>query len=245
MNGFDKVLWKARDISDGAAQRLELTYLSKDGEEGFPGNLSTTVVYSLTADNELRIDYSAVTDKDTVVNLTNHSYFNLAGPSGGDILGHEVTLFADRFTPVDKNLIPTGELRPVEGTPLDFRKPTVIGARINEEDEQLKLGGGYDHNFVLTSGGGALALAAKVHEPTAGRIMEVFTTEPGIQFYTGNFLDGSFTGRGGKIYARRTGFCLETQHFPDSPNKPQFPSTLLRPGAKYQTTTVYKFSTAK
>ncbi len=245
VNGFDKVLWKARDISDGAAQRLELTYLSKDGEEGFPGNLSTTVVYSLTADNELRIDYSAVTDKDTVVNLTNHSYFNLAGPTGGDILGHEMTIYADRFTPVDKNLIPTGELRPVEGTPLDFRKPTVIGARINEEDEQLKLGGGYDHNFVLTSGGGALALAAKVHEPTAGRIMEVFTTEPGIQFYTGNFLDGSFTGRGGKIYARRTGFCLETQHFPDSPNKPQFPSTLLKPGAKYQTTTVYKFSADK
>lgn len=245
VKGFDKVLWKARDVSDAAAQRLELTYLSKDGEEGFPGNLSTTVVYSLTANNELRIDYSATTDKDTVVNLTNHSYFNLAGPAGGDILGHELTLFADRFTPVDKNLIPTGELRPVEGTPLDFRKATPIGARIHQDDEQLKLGGGYDHNFVLNSGGGALALAARVYEPTTGRIMEVFTTEPGIQFYTGNFLDGSFTGVGGKIYARRTGFCLETQHFPDSPNKPQFPPTLLKPGVTYQTTTVYKFSADK
>ncbi len=243
--GFDKVLWTARDVSDAQAPRLELTYVSKDGDEGFPGNLSTSVVYSLTADNELRIDYSATTDKETVVNLTNHSYFNLSGTAAGDVLGHELTVYAEKFTPVDKTLIPTGELRNVEGTPFDFRKPTPIGARINQDEEQLKLGRGYDHNFVLTSGGGALAPAARVYDPKSGRVMEVLTTEPGIQFYTGNFLDGTFTGKGGKVYSVRTGLCLETQHFPDSPNKPQFPSTLLKPGAKYQTTTVYKFSAAE
>jgi len=242
LKGFDKVVWQARDASDAQAERLELRYLSKDGEEGYPGNLSVTVVYSLTDQNELRIDYSATTDKDTVVNLTNHSYFNLGGSSEPDILGHELTLYADRFTPVDKTLIPTGELRSVEGTPFDFRKPALVGARINQKDEQLGFGGGYDHNFVLSSGGGSLALAARVREPKSGRVMEVLTTEPGIQFYTGNFLDGSLTGRGGRVFTKRSGLCLETQHFPDSPNKPAFPSTELKPGQKYQTTTVYRFS---
>jgi aldose 1-epimerase len=245
LKGFDKVVWQARDASDGQTQRLELSYLSKDGEEGYPGNLSVTVVYTLTDANELRIDYAATTDKDTVVNLTNHSYFNLGGPAEADILGHELTLYADKFTPVDKTLTPTGELRNVEGTPLDFRKPAAIGARINQADEQLKFGGGYDHNFALTSGGGALAPAARVYEPKSGRVMEVLTTEPGIQFYSGNFLDGTLTGRGGKVFAKRTGFCLETQHFPDSPNKSQFASTVLKPGQKYQTATVYRFSASK
>jgi aldose 1-epimerase len=243
--GFDKVVWQARDASDSQGARLELTYLSKDGEEGFPGNLKATVIYTLTGNNELRMDYSATTDKDTLANLTNHSYFNLAGEGRGDILGHELTLYADKFTPVDKTLIPTGELRSVEGTPFDFRKPVAMGARINDKDEQLKIGNGYDHNFVLTSGGGALALAARVYEPQSGRVLEVLTTEPGVQFYTGNFLDGKMPGKGGKPYPFRSAFCLETQHYPDSPNKPQFPSTVLKPGVKYETTTVYRFSVAK
>ena len=245
LKGFDKVLWKARDVSEGQTPRLELTYLSKDGEEGYPGNLSVTVVYSLSENNELRIDYAATTDKDTVVNLTNHTYFNLAGAGNGDILGQELTIFADRFTPVDKGLIPTGELRSVEGTPFDFRKSTAIGARIDAKDQQIQFGGGYDHNWVLTSGGGSLALAARVEDPKSGRVMEVLTTEPGLQFYTGNFLDGTLTGKGGKVYQKRYAFCLETQHFPDSPNHPKFPSTELKPGEKYQTTTVYRFSVAK
>lgn len=245
IKGFDKAVWKARDVSDGQSQRLELTYLSKDGEEGYPGNLSVTVVYTLADSNELRIDYAAATDKDTVVNLTNHSYFNLAGQGEGDILDHELTLFADKFTPTDKGLIPTGELRSVEGTPFDFRKPVAIGARIGQNDEQLKSGGGYDHNFVLASGGGSLTLAARVYEPKTGRVMEALTTEPGIQLYTGNFLDGRLPGKGGKVYPKRYGFCLETQHFPDSPNHAQFPSTVLRAGGRYQTTTVYRFSVSK
>jgi len=245
LQGFDKALWTARDVSEGPLPRLELTYLSKDGEEGYPGNLAVTVVYSLSEANELRVDYSATTDKDTVLNLTNHTYFNLAGAGEGDILGHELTLYADRFTPVDKGLIPTGELRGVEGTPFDFRKATPIGARIEAKDQQLQFGGGYDHNFVLNSGGGALALAARVEEPKTGRVLEVLTTEPGIQFYTGNFLDGTLTGKGGKTYPKRFGLCLETQHFPDSPNQPKFPSTVLKPGGKYQTSTVYRFSVAK
>lgn len=238
LKGFDKAVWKARDISPS----LELTYTSKDGEEGYPGNLTATVTYTLTGDNELRIDYLATTDKDTVVNLTNHSYFNLAGQGEGDILGHQVEIFADKFTPVDAGLIPTGELRPVEGTPFDFRKPMEIGARIEGKDEQLVRGGGYDHNFVLASGGGSLALAARVYSAKSGRVMEVLTTEPGLQFYSGNFLDGTIKGKGGKVYARRYGLCMETQHFPDSPNQPAFPTTVLKPGAKYQTTTVYRFS---
>ncbi len=242
IKGFDKVLWQAKDVSTDAAPSLELTYLSKDGEEGYPGNLSARVVYTLTDGNELKIDYTATTDKDTVVNLTNHSYFNLAGQGSGDVLGHEILLNADRFTPVDAGLIPTGELRSVKGTPFDFTKATPIGARIGQDDEQLKFGQGYDMNFVLNSGGGSLALAAQVYEPGSGRFMEVLTTEPGVQFYTGNHLDGKLHGKQGKVYGKHAGLCLETQHFPDSPNKPNFPSTVLKPGAVYRTTTIYKFS---
>jgi len=237
--GFDKVLWKARP---GNGQSLELTYLSKDGEEGYPGNLSVTVVYTLTDNNELKIDYTATTDKDTVLNLTNHSYFNLAGQGKGDVLAHLLTLNADRYTPVDKGLIPTGELRSVEGTPFDFRQPHLIGERIGSNDEQIALGRGYDHNFILNRTGDGLSLAAKVSEAKSGRVLEVLTTEPAIQFYTGNFLDGTIRGKGGKVYGRRSAFCLETQHYPDSPNHPSFPSTELKPGATYHTTTVYRFS---
>lgn len=245
IRGFDKQLWSARESAEPASQRLELTYVSKDGEEGYPGTLSTTVVYTLTDENELRIDYTATTDKDTVLNLTNHSYFNLAGQGSSDILGHQIMIAADRFTPVDATLIPTGELKPVEGTPFDFRKATAIGARINAQDEQITRGRGYDHNFVLNRAGSDLALAARVTEPTSGRVMEVLTTQPGVQFYTGNFLDGSLRGKGGKVYGHRSGLCLETQHFPDSPNRPEFPSTVLRPGEKYTSTTIYRFAAEK
>jgi len=239
---FNRVVWTPRELSDGG---LELTYLSKDGEEGYPGNLRVTVTYHLTEANELKIEYAASTDKDTVLNLTNHSYFNLKGAGNGDILGHVVTLNADKFTPVDAGLIPTGDLRSVNGTPFDFRKGTAIGARIEQNDEQLKLGKGYDHNWVLNKSGNSLSLAARVEEPSTGRVLEVHTTEPGVQFYTGNFLDGTVKGKGGKVYGFRSGFCLETQHFPDSPNQSQFPSTVLRPGQAFRSTTVYRFSAKK
>ncbi len=238
--GFDKVLWTARPLGP---QSLGLTYLSKDGEEGYPGNLSVTVVYTLTDNNELKIDYTATTDKDTVLNLTNHSYFNLAGQGQGDVLAHQITINASRFTPVDKGLIPTGELRAVAGTPFDFRQPHAIGERIGASDEQIVLGGGYDHNFVLDRAGEGLSPAARVTEATSGRVMEVLTTEPAIQFYTGNFLDGAIRGKGGKVYGRRSALCLETQHYPDSPNHPDFPTTELKPGAPYRSTTVFRFST--
>jgi aldose 1-epimerase len=241
IKGFDKAVWKARQVpaKDGVA--VELTHFSKDGDEGYPGNLSVKVVYTLTDKNELKIDFSATTDKDTVINLTNHSYFNLAGQGSGDILNHQVTINADCFTPVDAGMIPTGELRSVKGTPFDFTKPAAVGARVEQDDEQLKFGRGYDHNFVLNGQAGTLRQAVKVFEPTTGRVMEVWTTEPGVQFYIGNFL-GERVGKAGKVYNRRYGFCFETQHFPDSPNKPNFPSTLLKKGGRYQTTTVFKFS---
>jgi aldose 1-epimerase len=240
--GFDKRVWTGRALPDGG---LELTYLSKDGEEGYPGNLKAVVVYHLTDANELRIEYSATTDKDTVVNLTNHSYFNLKGAGNGAVMDHVLTIKASKFTPVDSGLIPTGELKAVAGTPFDFTKPTAIGARIEQNDEQLKLGKGYDHNFVLDRSGAGLSLAARVEEPSTGRVLEVETTEPGIQFYTGNFLDGTLKGKGGKVYPVRSALCLETQHYPDSPNKPSFPSTVLKPGQTYKTTTVFRFSVAK
>ena len=243
--GFNAKVWDAKDVSGPADEALELTYLSKDGEEGFPGNLSVKVVYTLSEQDGLNIDYTATTDKETVANLTNHAYFNLAGQGNGDVLQTELQLHADRFTPVDSGLIPTGELRKGKGTPFDFSTPTAIGARIDQDEEQLKLGKGYDHCFVLNSKTHALALAARAVDPKSGRVLEVLTTEPGIQLYTGNFLDGSGTGKGGKPYQRRTAFCLETQHFPDSPNHPKFPTTLLKPGGRYHTTTVYRFSVQK
>jgi len=242
VRGFDKVVWSAEPGAAKDGPSLRLRYASRDGEEGYPGTLTATVVYTLTESGDLRIEYAATTDKPTVVNLTHHSYFNLAGHAAGDILGHELTIDADRFTPVDAGLIPTGELKSVAGTPFDFRKPTPIGARIAVDDPQLAAGQGYDHNFVLNRRGPGLQLAARVREPKSGRVMAVLTTEPGIQFYTGNFLDGTLVGKGGARYAKRSGFCLETEHFPDSPNQPSFPSTRLDPGQKYETTTVYRFS---
>jgi aldose 1-epimerase len=234
-HGFNNVVWKGKAVANG----VELTYLSKDGEAGFPGNLTATVRYTLVK-GDLRIEYSATTDKDTVVNLTNHSYFNLAGQ--GDILGHQLTLHASRFTPVDAGLIPTGELKSVESTPFDFRKSTAVGSRIGADNEQIRLGRGYDHNWVLDSGGGKLTEAAELYDPGSGRLLKVLTDQPGIQFYSGNFLDGSIKGKGGRPYALHGALCLETQHFPDSPNHPDFPTTTLKAGKQYHTVTVYSFS---
>jgi aldose 1-epimerase len=240
--GFNKRIWTAKEISSSEGPALELTYYSKDAEEGYPGNLTAKVIYTLTAKNELKIEYQATTDKETVVNLTNHSYFNLAGQGNGDILGHRLIIHAQEFSPVDSTLIPAGDMRRVHATPFDFSQPEAIGARINQDDQQLKFGRGYDHNWILNSKGEhPLSLAAEVYEPDSGRAMEVWTTEPGVQFYSGNFLDGTAHGKEGKVYGHRSAFCLETQHFPDSPNHPAFPSTVLKPGRRFHSTTVYKF----
>ena len=241
--GFDKVMWTAKSVQTADGPSLELTYVSKDGEEGYPGNLSVKAVYTLTEDNSLKLQYTATTDKATVANLTHHSYFNLAGK--GDILSHTVMIAADKFTPVDSTLIPTGELKPVDNTPFDFRTPTTIGARIGQTDEQLKFGGGYDHNWVINKPMGQMGLMARVTEPTSGRVLEVSSDEPGLQFYSGNFLDGTLTGKGGWVYKFRNGFCMEPQHYPDSPNQPSFPSVVLKPGETYHNTIIYKFSVQK
>jgi aldose 1-epimerase len=243
LKGFDKVVWQPTIRASLEGPELELTYVSKDGEEGYPGTLSVKAVYTLTDDNALKLQYTATTDKDTVVNLTHHSYFNLAGR--GDILSHEVMIPADKFTPVDSTLIPTGELQPVGGTPFDFRTPTAIGARIGQDDQQLRFGGGYDHNWVVNKPMGQLGLMARVYEPTSGRVMEVLSNEPGLQFYSGNFLDGKNVGKGGWAYQFRNGFCMEPQHYPDSPNQPNFPSVVLKPGQVFRNTIVYKFSVQK
>ncbi|HLP16481.1 MAG TPA: aldose epimerase family protein, partial [Bacteroidota bacterium] len=239
IKGFDKVMWTPKVLKQKDAAALELSYVSKDGEEGYPGTLKVKVVYALTNANELKISYEAVTDKKTIVNLTQHSYFNLAGEGTGDILGHELMIDAPKYTPVTDDLIPTGELKDVNGTPFDFRTPTTIGARIKD------VKGGYDHNFVLSTSKHGMRRIAVVKEPTSGRVMEVFTTEPGVQFYSGNFLNGTLTGTSGNAYKQHYGFCLETQHYPDSPNEPSFPSTVLEPGKKYSTQTSYKFSAEK
>jgi aldose 1-epimerase len=238
--GFDKAVWKAEPVQHGDTVGVKLTHRSPDGDEGYPGNLDVTLTYTLTPDNALRIDYQATTDKATPVNLSNHTYFNLGGAAGGNILGEEMLIDADRYTPVDETLIPTGEIKPVKGTPMDFTTPHAIGSRLN----QLKGDPvGYDHNYVLRGDGKSLHLAARVYDPKSGRVMEMSTTEPGVQFYTGNFLDGTITGRGGVTYQKHQGFCLEAQHFPDSVHHPNFPPVILRPGQTYRQTTVYKFST--
>jgi aldose 1-epimerase len=234
-NGFHKVVWTAKPMQTKEGPALKLTYKSRDGEEGYPGNLSCTVIYTLTDNNELKISYEATTDKDTIVNLTHHSYFNLGGFNSGDVLGHELMINANSFTPVDKTAIPTGEIKAVKGTPWDFTKPMTIGSRIKDVE------GGYDHNYVLNNSNGSLALAATAYEPKTGRFMEIYTTEPGLQFYSGNFLNGTIKGKGA-VYNKHAGFCLEAQHFPDSPNKSDFPSTVLKPGQKYTQLTVHKFS---
>ena len=242
VKGFDKVVWKAKPVQETGRVGLNLHYLSPDGQEGYPGNLSLTVTYWLNRDNELVIDYQATTDKPTIVNPTHHSYFNFAGPGETPILDHQMQIFADNFTPTDAGLIPTGEMAPVKGTPMDFRQPTAIGARIDADYQPLKFAGGYDHNWVLNRTDDGLSLAARVTEPTSGRVLEVLTTEPGLQFYAGNFLDGTLTGKNGVVYPFRTGFCLEAQHYPDSPNKLDWPSVVLNPGQTYNQKTVYRFS---
>ncbi len=245
LKGFDKVVWAATPI-DGPDVALKLTYTSKDMEEGYPGNLSVEVLYTLQRDNSLKIEYTATTDKTTVVNLTNHAYFNLSGDMNTTVLDHEIALNCDKFLPVDKTLIPTGELKSVEGTPFDFMTSTKIGARINDTlNEQIKFGGGYDHAWIIKDHTTNIHEAAVVYEPTSGRVMEVLTTEPAIQFYTGNFLDGTIVGKEGVIYKKRSGLCLETEHYPDSPNQPKFPTTTLKPKETYKTTTVYRFSVKK
>ncbi len=243
IKGFNKVVWQAEPFHNHQGHGVKLSYLSKDGEEGYPGNLKVNVTYTLTEKNELVIDYEATTDKATPINLTNHSYFNLAGEGNGDVLAHELELNADEFTPVDKNLIPTGEIKPVKGTPLDFTHMTAIGARINDPYEQLAIAHGYDHNFVVNRKNENLQFAARVREPRSGRVLEVFTSQPGIQLYTGNFLDGTIVGKHGHAYKQREAFCLETQHYPDSPNHPNFPSTILSPGKTFHSQTVFRFST--
>jgi aldose 1-epimerase len=243
--GFDKVVWQAEEIKDSDHVGLKLSYLSKDGEEGYPGNLSVTVTYLLTNGNEIKILYEATTDQPTLCNLTNHSYFNLADGGASPILDHILTIDADYMTAIDETSIPTGELMDVTGTPFDFRKSKKIGKDINDTHQQIKNGQGYDHNFVLNGKKGNLRLVARTVDPSTGRVLEVLTTEPGVQLYTGNFLDGSITGKNDIVYKYRHGFCLETQHYPDSPNQPDFPSTVLNPGDKYETTTIYKFSTEK
>ena len=246
MRGFNKAVWKVEPFEEGGDVGLVLEHESPDGDEGYPGTLRARVSYRLTDDAELQIDFHATTDAATPVNLTQHAYFNLAGSGSGDILGHELELNASRFTPVDASLIPTGELRGVRGTPFDFSTAETVGARIGADDEQLRLAGGYDHNFVLDrSGTGELSLAARLTEPVSGRSIDIHTTEPGIQFYTGNFLDGTVAGKGGVPHRYRSGLALETQHFPNSPNQPSFPSTILRPGAEHRSRTVYHFVTRR
>ena len=242
VNGFNNVVWDARKIND---QKLDLTYLSHDGEEGYPGNLNVKVIYTLTDDDELKTEYWATTDKPTPINLTQHSFFNLKGAGNGDVNEHIMQIFADAYTPVDAGLIPTGEIAPVSGTPFDFRTPIAIGARVNNDNEQLKFGGGYDHNWVLNKAETGLNYAAKVIEPESGRTLEVFTNEPAMQFYGGNFMDGSDSGKGGKVFDYRGALCLETQHYPDSPNQPSFPSTILNPGEEYYSICIYKFGVEK
>ncbi len=241
--GFDKVLWDAQLVEKAAGPSLELQYVSPDGEEGYPGTVTLKVAYTLTEENELRIDYEGTTDKPTLLNPTHHSYFNLSGSFTETILDHLLIIEADSMTPVDSGLIPTGEIASVEDTPMDFRSPAVIGARINDASEQLEFGKGYDHNFVLRGSAGSVRKAAELYDPSSGRLMTVFTDQAGLQFYSGNFLNGTAEGKGGISYGHRTGLCLEAQAFPDSPNKPHFPSVTLRPGQVYRQTTIYKFST--
>jgi aldose 1-epimerase len=243
--GFDKIVWDAKVNADPRGPSVVFTHTSPDGHEGYPGTLAATVVYTLANDNSLVVEYSAKTDKPTIVNMTQHSYFNLAGEGSGTVVDQVLTINADHFTPVDSTVIPTGELAPVDGTPFDFRKPTPIGARIDADHPQIKLALGYDHNFVLKRTGSGLEHAVRVVDPKTGRTMDISTTEPGIQFYSANKLDDSFVGKSGHVYGSRTGYCLETQHYPDSPNKPTFPSVVVRPGKDYQTTTVFKFGVAK